>query len=369
MAFKFILALIVLVAFCLTAIGQEQTTSYWLNKGDEFYGKGSFDVADICYNKVLELDPKNISALYRKGAVLSYLHRFNESSIVFNKALTQAPENPHIWIAKGLALYVNAEFNDSLENQILDLNTENLAITDKNISFKKVEGSVKNKKVWENYFNVSSGIKFIAAQLNKESDKDSNLLFLFEDPFGNPADASLGTGSLGPIEVNKPTQGLWKLKVYGYEVPRETGASFKINFITKPYMPEKYDDVLKAFDKAIELDPLSPIAMNLKAMALYESGEFDKAIETTNMSLKIDPSNAETWHLKGLVLTKQSNFKEALKCLNVATDLSPLFPDAWHDKGIVLQYLGKTDEANIALNTSTALGYTSGMVVPSAATL
>jgi hypothetical protein len=53
------LFLISFVALFSSAMGQENTSNYWMERGDGFYNTGSSELANKCYDKVLELDSKN----------------------------------------------------------------------------------------------------------------------------------------------------------------------------------------------------------------------------------------------------------------------------------------------------------------------
>jgi subtilisin family serine protease len=99
----------------------------------------------------------------------------------------------------------------SLENLSYQSLIENVTPTDLN-------GTVGPKEIWESNIDIQPGTRQISAKLSVE-DNSSELLFMFEDPNGEPADADLGSGNLGPIEVQRPQTGIWKMRVYGYDVP------------------------------------------------------------------------------------------------------------------------------------------------------
>ena len=87
-----------------------------------------------------------------------------------------------------------------------------------NITAADLQGSVGSKKIWESNIDLQPETRRISATLSKEGNS-SDLLLMFEDPNGQPADADLGTENLGPIEVLNPVAGIWKVRVYGYDVP------------------------------------------------------------------------------------------------------------------------------------------------------
>lgn len=342
----FVLLSIALIVMSISVQGQEHTAEYWLQKGDEFFNKGSYELAANCYDKCLELDSKNVSAWSQKGLALANINKYNESMEAINTAITLDPRDANSWITKGRALYIIAKNNESLDN--INETSEHFGPKDNYTFVLELNGSVGHKKVWEYLFGISKGAKRITAGLNKAG-TDSVLLFLLENPHGEPADAALGTGNLGPIEVIAPEPGQWKIKVYGYDVPKDEQV-FHINLINQSHLSNRYNESLEAFDKAIELDPKSIAALNFKALALYDSHRINEAIELVDKSLKIDPLNAGAWLVKGQIFNKQGKNEDALQYFSNAIDLDPSYADAWLNKANVLKSLGRTDEANAALS-------------------
>ena len=84
---KFVLTLIVLTMMCASVLGQVHTADYWSNQGDTFYKNGAYNVALDCYNKSLELDPKNAIAWDGQGNAFYSLGRYNEAIKEYDKYL------------------------------------------------------------------------------------------------------------------------------------------------------------------------------------------------------------------------------------------------------------------------------------------
>jgi tetratricopeptide (TPR) repeat protein len=112
---------LVLISFALlfsSAMGQENTSNYWMERADGYYNSNSAELAIRCYDKVLERDLTNVSALYKKGILLSCQYKKNESLAAFNTAINLSPENPHVWNAQGVSLYVNAKRDEAVDDQL-----------------------------------------------------------------------------------------------------------------------------------------------------------------------------------------------------------------------------------------------------------
>jgi len=139
--------------------------------------------------------------------------------------------NPRRWNVEKLSpgTTVSALFN--IENQGLPLENLSYGGVIENITAVDLSGSVGHKEIWESTLNVTNHTSRLSARLrSQDRNNQSQLLFLFEDPGGEPSDADLGTGDLGPLEVSWPRPGLWKIRVYGYQVP-EDGQAFEVRLM------------------------------------------------------------------------------------------------------------------------------------------
>jgi tetratricopeptide (TPR) repeat protein len=74
----------------------------------------------------------------------------------------------------------------------------------------------------------------------------------------------------------------------------------------------KHEDSIRAFQKAIELDPKNVIAWREKGTALAWAGKYDDALETYNKTLEIDPNDIDTLNVKVGIL-KSLGRKEEVK--------------------------------------------------------
>ena len=98
-----------------------------------------------------------------------------------------------------------------------------------NSTSEEQEGSVRLKRTWEWAVDASNSTNKLSATLFTEDETNSSeLMLVLENPEGEPYDALLGTGDLGPLEVSSPESGTWKVKVYGNDVLDEDGQGFRI---------------------------------------------------------------------------------------------------------------------------------------------
>ena len=62
---------------------------------------------------------------------------------------------------------------------------------------------------------------------------------------------------------------------------------------------EKYIDAIKAYDKAIEINPPDSNAWTNKGLALDNLNKHEEAIKTYEKAIEINPDNSDAWTNKG----------------------------------------------------------------------
>jgi tetratricopeptide (TPR) repeat protein len=117
---------------------------------------------------------------------------------------------------------------------------------------------------------------------------------------------------------------------------------------TELIMTDKYDDALKALDKATEIDPMNAEAWYWKGRALGGMAKYDDATRAFDIVIDNFPQSTDAWYWKGRVLAGMTKYDDALKALDKATEIDPMNAEAWLWKGKALSALGKTTEADAA---------------------
>ena len=92
---------------------------------------------------------------------------------------------------------------------------------------------------------------------------------------------------------------------------------------------EKYDEAIKAYDVAIEINPHDSKAWYYKGVALSELGMPDEALKAYDKVIKINPNNSDAWTNKGLTLTTSGKYDEAIKAYDKAIEINPQYSHAW----------------------------------------
>ena len=115
-----------------------------------------------------------------------------------------------------------------------------------------------------------------------------------------------------------------------------------------------YWDAVDAFDKAIEINPEYKEAWYEKGIALagaaYDVGGYEEAIKAYDKAIEIHSGYARAWKDKGVALLNIGRYKDAVDAFDKAIKINPKYEEAWREKGIALIYLGKNEEAKKTFN-------------------
>jgi tetratricopeptide (TPR) repeat protein len=106
-----------------------------------------------------------------------------------------------------------------------------------------------------------------------------------------------------------------------------------------------YEEALKFYNKAIELNPNEVLAWCYRGVALGHLGHLDEALASCDKAIELNPKEALVWRGRGWVLSKLRRWNEALASYEKAIELDPNETRAWSRRVVALVMLGRLDEA------------------------
>jgi tetratricopeptide (TPR) repeat protein len=109
-----------------------------------------------------------------------------------------------------------------------------------------------------------------------------------------------------------------------------------------------YDDALKAFDRAIELNPNDSESWVYKGVILKNLGRIDDALKACDNAIELDLKNSRAWEIKGIVLDYMGRTDDALKAYDRAIKFNPKNSGIWLNKGDTLSHMCQEDNAIVA---------------------
>ena len=157
------------------------------------------------------------------GRWLLAVHSEN-SSVPVNYTLdverAQIETSPKRWSLESVYPGMSSNVSFVVKNGGPTLKNLSYAGVIENATSEDLAGSVGHKGYWNYTVNVTEKTRRLSARLSTEGNSSqSQIMFVFENPQGDPVDYDLGTSNLGPLEISNPEIGPWRVRVYGYSVP------------------------------------------------------------------------------------------------------------------------------------------------------
>ncbi len=108
---------------------------------------------------------------------------------------------------------------------------------------------------------------------------------------------------------------------------------------------EDYEEKLRLYDEALELDPACTDALLQKGFSLDRMGKSEDALACYNRALEIDPENMGIWCLKGFAFNNLRKFEKAVECYDEVLKVNHKDIFSWYQKGISFESMGKLEDA------------------------
>ena len=107
----------------------------------------------------------------------------------------------------------------------------------------------------------------------------------------------------------------------------------------------QYQEAIKCFRRALEINPHHAIAWSNMGHSLATIGQHEEAIHCFECALKINLRSANAWNNKGISLAALKRHDEAFGCFDQVLEIDPHHAQAWNNKGNQLSALSRHEEA------------------------
>lgn len=111
------------------------------------------------------------------------------------------------------------------------------------------------------------------------------------------------------------------------------------------YRARKYQEAIKVSDKAIEKNPKSWLAYNLRGISRAALGNLDGAVNDYNQTIKLNPKWPGGYNNRGNVKMRQRDYVGAIEDFDQAIKLNPKSGMAYCNRARVSQVQGKLEAA------------------------
>jgi uncharacterized protein len=108
---------------------------------------------------------------------------------------------------------------------------------------------------------------------------------------------------------------------------------------------ERYEEALEVFNKVLDLNPENEYALSRKGDALNSLERYEESLEIFNKVLDLNPDDEYTLQRKGYALGSLKRHEEALEVFNKVLDLNPEDESTLSNKGNALNLLERYEEA------------------------
>jgi adenylate cyclase len=150
---------------------------------------------------------------------------------------------------------------------------------------------------------------------------------------------------------------------YAKAVDESSAVSWFQKGYTLKYRDKKNQEAMKAFDKAIEIDPTFARAYVGKAAIFNDWGQPQQALRESEKAIKLDPNLSWGFSIRGWAYVGLLNYQKAVEDLNKAIELDPNYAYAYCNRSWAYFRLNKyhqaLDDANkaIEIDPEFSIGY------------
>jgi len=119
---------------------------------------------------------------------------------------------------------------------------------------------------------------------------------------------------------------------------------------------ENYQQAIKDYDKAIDLDPKFVKTYYNRAITYDILGNYQQALKDYDKAIELDPKEAKSYNNRGIVYGRLGNLPQAIKDFGKALELDPQYAAAYMNRGIAYHKLGNLPQALSDLKSAARLG-------------
>ncbi len=343
---------------------QEALAIAWRN-----FESSKYEVAERVCNSVLQVQPRNKTALHLLGIVCFHRDNLQDAYNYLTQAVDQAPDNFELLMnlgkvnkklekwqealdAFGRAAEIRADepdlyFQTGLILQTLDRYSEAVDAFDKALELKPDAVGVQNNK----------GVAlYKLGRLKEAVTAFDRVLELKPDHEGARKNYTFILNSLGKYK---------EATDYLYQVVEKHPEYKTGHILLGRNLLEigRYDQALEIGNRLLEIESENIDGILIRARAYMGKKDFQQSLQEYDLVLEKEPETAEAWHQRGTCLSGLKLWPEAMQSYDKALQIRPDSPDIHYSRGVTLSYMGRIDQARgeaekaIELNPGYAKAY------------
>ncbi|HPJ83833.1 MAG TPA: tetratricopeptide repeat protein [Methanothrix sp.] len=373
-----VFAAFAMLCACVTA--QEDTSGYWMNKAQELMDNESYEEALRAYDSAIELDPEDARIWMGKGDTQSRMGDYNESQKTYenaldliNESLEANPLDAEGWFVKGELLDRLYRYDEALESYNMSLEIDptdkevwlNTGNTFSKIAASQTQGPERIRAFEDSIIAYGEAIKIDPDYGNAWMGKGYSLYYLaaFNKNLSKYDESLKAFDRAIELIPDNDTRNL-ALAWDGRAVALSDISDALEDAGRQNEAKASREEALESYDNAIELDPnFTGLEAQLdKADILASLGRYNESLDAFDKLIEILPANETLYAAmvledKGNVLEMMGDYEGAIIVFDRALELDPSNMYAMQEKGVALQSLGRISEAEAAFAKAKELGY------------
>lgn len=349
--FKLIFCLASLAILCISAVAQENTTEYWMDRAENLTHNGSIDEAISAYDEALKIEPENTTILIRKASDLNVMGKANESLEIYQKALNlldqELKENQS-----------DAEAWQEKAGILRSLNRQNESTQAYEKALEAYDSRIKKNPEDTDAWLRKAKVLHILGRWGEALEAYDNATKASPEDYEAWWEKGQFLSSTGDINES--------MKAYDKVIeliPANNTAELTLAWADKTEElagADRWEDALLSANKTLELDPKNSVMWHFKAFILTNLGRKEDALAAFDEALKQNPKDIINWQYKASLLVEMKRYNESLEAYDKALELIPENDTeelalAWLAKGLALNKTEKRKEAQEALSKSLEL--------------
>jgi tetratricopeptide (TPR) repeat protein len=323
----------------------------WATLGASYRISKRFQEAIICYKRALLFDSLNDSYLNSLAVTLSAGGRKKEAIETYHRAIRYGPDNATALCNLGIASYNAGDYANSMTylTQAAIADTEwakpHLWLAywyrDSAMYGDEEKEAHKALTLYPDYFDAHLLLgKHYYYQKNYSTARKELEACYQIDSTEQDALSFLGWSCLDDGDI-KQSLVLFIAEERNY--PQDVGAILDVGFAY--YSDSDYGDAIRAYNRALKLDPTNLKAYNRLARVFEQLKDYEQALDAYKNALEIDPQEPYTLANVGEMYLKKREYENAQEYLKSSLAIKADNTRAKANLGIACLHIGKKAEA------------------------
>ena len=342
----------------MTSVNPSEHALTWHNTGVQLRQLEKSEVALICHDRAVEINPSLDEAWLGKVNALVDLGRFDEALTAHDQGLAVNPRSATLWYSKGATLGNADRVREALEcfekAQQLGHSKAEKAIANCRKLLGETPAPAQPATAAKDASLDPGALISRAAELSEKGQVDEALAC---------CDQALALNHLGfnaRVHIAKAAVLLrarrFRESLACFEKAQQLGESSAakgIEFCRQALAAEQKAEQPQQADES----GMTAEAWHNKGAELTDQGNPAEGLRCFEKALAISPRSAETWYGKAVALGKMRRYEEELACYDQVLALAPGFAGAWFSKGLTLVAFERYHEALACFEKAQQLGH------------